>query len=162
MSKYCKLFDTSAVACLLLLSFFFALRFWLGADPGNPFVWKAFLSVPTLFREPANIVYYATGFPALTCAAIFFGLTFIGSLLVLSDRHHRLQFIFFHAVFLLFATGIGKDYTINATMPLRAEGTVSHILLYFTKMELVQVLLLAFLVASCLNCHFKILRLSRR
>jgi hypothetical protein len=160
--KYSKFFDTSAVACLLLLSLFFAIRIWLGADPGNPYVWKVFLAVPTLIREPANLIYYSTGFSALFCAAIFVGLSFVGSLLVLSDRHHRLQFIFFHAVFLLFATGIGNDYSINAMMPLRAEGTVSHILLYFTKMELVQLLLLSFLVASCLNCHFKILRLARR
>jgi hypothetical protein len=157
MTKLYRLSDFSVVTALLFLSLFFSIRLWLGADPSNPLAWEAFLSVPTLIREPANYVYYATDLPLLQCALAFGGLTLLGGFLAVSKRHIRTRFVFFHATLLLFGVGLGNDFSGGQMMPMLVEGMVQHVVTYLKGLNASQLIFLLLFIVSCLNCHREIL-----
>ncbi len=157
MKNLVRLSDISVVIGLLLLSAFFLVRLWIGWDPSNPLVWQAFLSAPSIIREPANLVYYSTDVSPQSYALIFFGLAILGGFLSLSKKLLRLKFIYFHAALILFVTGLVNEYVNSMYSPSLMDDAVVHVLLYFKNLHVFQLLMLSLFLTSCLNCHRKIL-----
>ncbi|MDN3720602.1 phosphatase PAP2 family protein [Roseibium salinum] len=95
MKRLIFISELSVVAGLLLLTAFFGVRLWIGLDPSSPLAWRAFLEMPDVIREPANLFYYGTGLPVAYCAAFFALATGVGIALMRATNHLRLRLVFF-------------------------------------------------------------------
>ncbi|MCX2725645.1 hypothetical protein [Roseibium salinum] len=157
MKRLIFISELSVVAGLLLLTAFFGVRLWIGLDPSSPLAWRAFLEMPDVIREPANLFYYGTGLPVAYCAAFFALATGVGIALMRATNHLRLRLVFFNAAVLAFCIGYGLEFFQLPVMPGSINETIASVIIGLRQFEPVQTIFLALLTVSLMNSHKDIL-----